>query len=91
MKMKTKKIAAGAVLLLLAGTVSGCGKTEIDAMEKLDVSFSGVDGYGTALVTNKYDWEEEVLEAIGGDDPEDVSLLFPMRYSQTRDCPTATR
>ena len=61
--MKTKKIAAGAVLLLLAGTVSGCGKTEIDAMEKLDVSFSGVDGYGTASVTNKYDWEEEVLEA----------------------------
>ena len=78
MKMKTKKIAAGAVLLLLAGTVSGCGKTEIDAMEKLDVSFSGVDGYGTASVTNKYDWEEEVLEAIGGDDPEDVSLLGDM-------------
>lgn len=78
MKMKTKKIAAGAVLLLLAGTVSGCGKTEIDAMEKLDVSFSGVDGYGTASVTNKYDWEEEVLEAIGGDDPDDVSLLGDM-------------
>lgn len=77
MDMKAKKIAAGALLLLLAGTMTGCGKTKIDVMEDLEVAFSGVDGYGTAAITNKYDWEEEALEAIGGD-PEDVSLLGDM-------------
>lgn len=77
MDMKAKKIAVGALLLLLAGTMTGCGKTKIDVMEDLEVSFSGVDGYGTAAITNKYDWEEEALEAIGGD-PEDVSLLGDM-------------
>ena len=78
MSMKTKKIAVGALLFLLAGTMTGCGKTKIDVMEDLEVAFSGVDGYGTAAITNEYDWEEEALEAIGGSDPEDVSFLGDM-------------
>lgn len=76
--MRAKKIMAGALLILLAGMATGCGKTEIDVMENVEVKFNGVDGYGTAWIANEYDWEDAAVGAIGGDDSEDISLLGDM-------------
>lgn len=76
--MKAKKILAGAFLVLLAGMTAGCGKKEIDVMENLEVEFSGVDGHGTAWLANEYGWEDAAAEAIGGKDPEDISLIGDM-------------
>lgn len=78
MNRKLGKIAVMVLLVLLAGAVTGCGKTEIDVMENLEVEFNGVDGYGTARLVNEYDWEDVAYEAIGGDDSEDISLLRDM-------------
>lgn len=76
--MRAKKIMAGVLLILLSGMATGCGKTEIDVMENVEVRFNGVDGYGTAWIANEYDWEDAAAVAIGGDDSEDISLLGDM-------------
>lgn len=66
MKSKMLKTAiAGATLLLMAASVTGCGKKEIDVMEGLELNFNGVDGYGTATIVDEFFWEDEALEASG--------------------------
>ena len=66
MKRKIFRTAtAGAILLLMAGALTGCGKKEVDVMAGIEVEFSGVDGYGTARITDKDAWEEEAFEAAG--------------------------
>ena len=55
MKSKVLKIiTAVSMLVLLAGTATGCGKKEIDVTEGLEVEFDGVDGYGTARISNEF-------------------------------------
>ncbi|MDE6053879.1 MAG: hypothetical protein K2G55_08980 [Lachnospiraceae bacterium] len=79
MKRKlSKMLAIGAFLGLMAGTMTGCGKTEIDVMEGLTVEFNGIDGQGTASLSNKYFWEEAAFEAAGISDSEDLSILGKM-------------
>lgn len=70
------KIGAGAFLiLLLLCAVTGCGRKSIDVMEEIEVSFNGVDGYGTADVLNTYKWEDAAYEAMAGGDEADFSAL----------------
>lgn len=79
MKRKlSKMLAIGAFMGLMAGTMTGCGKTEIDVMEGLTVEFNGIDGQGTASLSNKYFWEEDAFEAAGISDSDDLSLLGKM-------------
>ena len=83
MKSKVLKIiTAVSMLVLLAGTATGCGKKEIDVTEGLEVEFNGVDGYGTARISNEFFWEEEALEAAGlvekadsGNDDEAIGAI----------------
>ena len=66
MKRKIFRTATvGAILLMMAGALTGCGKKEVDVMAGIEVEFSGVDGYGTARITDKDAWEEEAFEAAG--------------------------
>ena len=66
MKRKLFRTATvGAILLMMAGALTGCGKTEIDVMEGIEVEFSGVDGYGTAWINDTDAWEEAAFEAAG--------------------------
>lgn len=66
MRRKKLRIAiTGALLILMAGALTGCGKKEIDVMEGIEVEFSGVDGYGTARISDEYVFEEAALEAAG--------------------------
>lgn len=74
-KKLSKMLVVGAFLGLMAGTMTGCGKTEIDVMEGLTVEFNGIDGQGTASLSNKYFWEEDAFEAAGIGDSDDLSLL----------------
>ena len=66
MKRKIFRAAtAGVILLMMAGALTGCGKKEVDVMAGIEVEFSGVDGYGTAWITDKDAWEERAFEAAG--------------------------
>lgn len=66
MKRKIFKTATvGAVLLMMAGALTGCGKKEVDVMAGIEVEFSGVEGYGTARIANTDAWEESAFEAAG--------------------------
>lgn len=56
------------MLLLLAGMLTACGKTEIDVMEGLELNYNGVDGYGTASIADSYVWEDAAMEAAGIDE-----------------------
>ena len=60
-----KTATVGAVLLMMAGTLTGCGKKEVDVMAGIEVDFSGVEGYGTARIANTDAWEESAFEAAG--------------------------
>lgn len=71
-KMKIlKPVTIGALLLLITGSLVGCGKKEIDVMDGVKLEFNGVSGYGTASITNEYYWEDEALEAAGFTDKMD--------------------
>lgn len=76
----------GALLLLMAGALSGCGKKEIDVMDGIEVEFSGVDGYGTARITDEYIFEDAALEASGlmadmdSDDDDEAMEAFQGVY-----------
>lgn len=75
-KKLTKIIAMCALAGLMACSVGGCGKTEIDVMDGLTLEFNGVDGQGTARIADEYFWEDAAFEAAGIDgDSEDLSLL----------------
>lgn len=66
MKSKVlRTVITGAMLVLLAGTATGCGKKEIDVMEGLEVQFNGVNGYGTARISDEFFWEDEALDTAG--------------------------
>lgn len=63
---KTLKTVTMAVLLFMAmGTLTGCGKKQIDVMEGIELEFNGVNGYGIAYIADEYAWEDEALEAAG--------------------------
>ena len=68
MKKLLKIMVSGAMLVLLAGTLTACGKTEIDVMEGLELNYNGVDGYGTASIADSYVWEDSAMEAAGIDE-----------------------
>lgn len=68
MKKRWRMAVSGVMLLLMAGALTGCGKTEIDVMEGLELKFDGVDGYGTAWIADSYVWEEAAMEAAGFDE-----------------------
>lgn len=74
----SKIIAASALMGLMACSLTGCGKTEIDVMEGLTLEFDGVDGQGTAYIANRYFWEDAAFEAAGISDTEDISALGTM-------------
>lgn len=70
------KIAFSALLILLLSCVMiGCGKQSVDVMEDIEVSFSGVDGYGTAIVQNTYQWEDAAYEAMVDDDKSEWTAM----------------
>lgn len=77
---KTLRVATIVALLFMAmGTLTGCGKKQIDVMEGIELEFNGVDGYGTVNITDKYAWEEAALEAAGlteGMDSDNDSKAF---------------
>lgn len=60
---KYKKSLTMLMYLLLIMGLMGCGKKKIDVMETLSLKYDGVNGYGTAELSNEYSWEEEALEA----------------------------
>lgn len=68
MKKLLKAAVSGAMLLLMAGALTACGKTEIDVMEGLELNYNGVDGYGTASIADSYVWEDAAMEAAGFDE-----------------------
>ena len=68
MKKRWRMAVSGVMLLLMAGALTGCGKTEIDVMEGLELKFDGVDGYGTARIADSYVWEDAAMEAAGFDE-----------------------
>lgn len=74
----SKLAAAGAIFVFLAVNMTGCGKTEIDVMENIEVRFDGLDGSGTAWIANEYYWEDAAFEAAGFNDSEDISVLGDM-------------
>lgn len=81
MNVTRGKIAAGAFLILLLSCVmTGCGRQSIDVMEEIEVSFNGVDGYGTADVLNTYKWEDAAYEAMAGGDEADFSVMEAMTW-----------
>lgn len=74
------KAATMSVLLFIAmGTLTGCGKKQIDVMEGIELKYNGVNGYGTAYIADAYVWEDEALEAAGlaeAMDSDDESEAF---------------
>lgn len=76
MKKVFKTVAMTAILLMTAGTLTACGKKQIDVMEGVELEFSGVNGYGTVYIADEFTWEEEALEAAGiTDDSEALNAL----------------
>lgn len=66
--MKAKRIRAllGAGVIACACTAfTGCGKEQVDVSGGFDLSFSGLDGYGVATLTDTYDWLDDVVGTYG--------------------------
>lgn len=60
---KAKKLigllaVVGAAILCLC--LTGCSGKSVDVTKTLKVKFSGVNGYGTATLSDEYDWIDEV-------------------------------
>lgn len=62
---KRKPIALIVIIAMLPILVTGCGKKKIDVMDTVDLQFSGVNGHGTAILKDAYDWESQAMEAAG--------------------------
>ncbi|MCM1543079.1 MAG: hypothetical protein NC121_17725 [Blautia sp.] len=75
MKKIIKPAVMAALLLMTAGTLTGCGKKQIDVMEGVELEFYGVNGYGTAYIADEYTWEEETLGAAGLTDDDDAEAF----------------
>lgn len=73
--MKKNILLSTIVLILFMLTLTGCGTKKIDVMETVTLSYSGVDGYGTANIENAYDWEQEAFEKAGIESIDDFSSL----------------
>lgn len=65
MKQILKALTMSALLFIAVGTLTGCGKKQIDVMEGIELKFNGVNGYGTAYIADANVWEDEALEAAG--------------------------
>jgi len=85
MKKVFKTATMAALLLMAAGTLTGCGKKQIDVMEGVELEFNGVNGYGTAYIADEFTWEDEAMEAAGitegmdsDDDAEALSMFQGM-------------
>lgn len=65
MKHILKAVTMSVLLFIAMGTLTGCGKKQIDVMEEIELKFNGVNGYGTAYIADEYVWEDEALEAAG--------------------------
>lgn len=65
MKHILKALTMSALLFIAMGTLTGCGKKQIDVMEEIELKFNGVNGYGTAYIADANVWEDEALEAAG--------------------------
>lgn len=65
MKKILKTVTMTVLLFMAMGTLTGCGKKQIDVMEGIELEFNGVNGYGIAYIADEYAWEDEALEAAG--------------------------
>lgn len=65
MKKYFKMLTTVTLLFIAIGTLTGCGKEQIDVIEGIELEFNGVDGYGTATIADEFVWEDAALEAAG--------------------------
>lgn len=63
--MKRKLIGMAVLAATMCVSLTGCGKEQVDVSGGFDLSFSGMDGYGTATLTSSYAWVEDVIKSQG--------------------------
>lgn len=61
------------VAILCFFALTGCGTKKIDVMETVTLTYSGVNGYGTANIENAYDWEADALKQAGIETVDDLA------------------
>lgn len=62
-----KKILSIVLALVLALSLTACGKETVSLNDYLKVEFSGSNGTGKATVTGFADFEEDVMQKLGGE------------------------
>lgn len=73
--MRKTQILLMGLLVSIMVLFTGCGAKKIDVMESLTLSYSGVNGYGTAELENAYGWEAAAFEAANIKEIENFSDL----------------
>lgn len=73
--MRKTQILLTGLLVSIMVLFTGCGAKKIDVMESLTLSYSGVNGYGTAELENAYGWEAAAFEAANIKEIENFSDL----------------
>ena len=72
--MKKRLIGMAILTVAMCASLTGCGKEKVDVSGGFDLSFSGMDGYGTATLTDSYAWVEDVIKSQG-DGMSDAELI----------------
>lgn len=66
-----KKMRLFGILVVLMGLVAvmstGCGKKNLSVLDTVEIAFTGMDGYGEAIITGQDAWIEAVMDEKGSD------------------------
>lgn len=79
----SKYFIVGLITLFAMYIMTGCGKSNIDVMENVQLEFNGANGHGTANIIDEYTWEISALEAAGLSDSDDLHALFAIECAVT--------
>lgn len=64
-----KQIILAAATIGMAACIMGCGKSEVNLMDFVEIEYEGVDGKGTAVVSiNKDDLEDAIKDTKAGEE-----------------------